>query len=137
MTRAEMLKNIFAEGKGTSGDTATAMLRYMKIVGPLLLLWENVAELIVEHNDQNLQDLLDAIDEAGYVCAFTPCGAYDYYCIAERRRALGLCLNIRKSKMSKKDAQVWVNKVADMAKQLAFAHSRRAVNDVILDNEHW
>ena len=115
-----MLKNIFAEGKGTSGDTATAMLRSMKIIGPLL------------------QDLLDAIDEAGYVRAFTPCGAYDYSCIAERRRALGLCLNIRKSKMSKKtNAQVWVNKVADMVKQLAFAHSRRAVNDVILDNEHW
>ena len=131
-----MLEKIFELGQGTSGDTAQAMLRFMREIGPLLLLWENVIELLEPHNAENLQFLLDAIEAAGYVCCADSYNAWDYFSSAERRRAFGLCMQVAKSGLTKGKAQAWVNKTSADVKALG-NESRRAPQDVLLDQDHW
>ncbi len=136
-SRKEVLEQIFQEAKGSSGDTAKAMVRYLKEVGPLLLLWENVEELLQQHNAENLQVLVDIIEAAGYTCNARRYKARDYFACCERNRAFGLCAHVEKSGLSKGKAQAWVNATVADVKDLANDESLRSPVDVILDDNHW
>ena len=94
-------------------------------------------ELLDLQNIDNLNFLLDAIEEAGYVVSADLRAALQYYSAAGRKRAFGLCLNYAKAKMTKAEGQRWVKKVCEIVTSLAKIDRVCHPGDVLRPDGHW
>ena len=96
ISRADFLKAILQEGKGSSGQTFRGMIEYAQYACPDFLLWENVEELLSSTLDA-FETLHDAFKAVGYVLAVRRRSASQYMLPQKRVRVYGLCVNVEKS----------------------------------------
>lgn len=115
-SRAEMLSSILEEGKGSTGATFQAMLKFIARHAPMFLLWENVKQLV--EASSNVDVLIAGFQGVGYVVAWDYFNSKDFGISQDRVRVFGLSLNVKKSGLPWPEAHMLCQTILNLVKKM-------------------
>lgn len=115
--RDKFLSTLLADGAGSTGETFQALISYMRVKQPPVVQWENVPELLDPKYD-HMGTFVSLAAEVGYVMSCRTVNSLNYFNPQRRVRVYGVCLNVAKSGLGTRDAQLACENMMRLAERL-------------------
>lgn len=73
-------------------------MQMLRAHSPKFHVWENVPDILGRSNESNLNFMIEALLDIGYVCSYALLNAKDYGFPQARVRAYGVCMHAAKAR---------------------------------------